>query len=110
MQLQMLLILEPTPPEPEPAETGLARRRDPATSKRAARGFNPKGLCMLVYSLLLQNPRGLSIDELTRLTGREKVSVSPRLAQLRRKGFVRDSARRQLNAKRHEVIIWEAVV
>lgn len=101
---QMLLLLDQTMPE-----TGAARKRDPDTAKAAARAMKPKGIAMHIVSLLERHTLGLTIDELTTMTGKEKVSVSPRLAQLARKGLVRDSGRRKFNGKKHNVIIWERV-
>lgn len=112
--LQMLLLLEQTPPvdtaDPPMPAVGAARSGDPDTSWAAARGMNPKGLAAHIVSLLRRHTLGLTIDELTTMTGKEKVSVSPRMAQLVRKGLVRDSGRRKLNGNKNEVIIWVAVL
>jgi hypothetical protein len=113
MELQLLLLLEQTPKDtadPPMPTAAAARSRNPDTSWAAARGMNPKGLATHIVSLLRRHTLGLTIDELTDMTGKEKVSVSPRLAQLARKGLVRDSGRRKLNGKKHEVIIWEAIL
>jgi hypothetical protein len=107
---QLLLLLEQTPVETKVPAHGAARSGDPDTSWAAARGMNPKGLATHIVSLLRRHAAGLTIDELTDMTGKEKVSVSPRLAQLARRGLVRDSGRRKLNGKKHEVIIWEAIL
>jgi hypothetical protein len=113
MELQLLLLLEQTPKDtadPPMPTAAAARSGDPDTSWAAARGMNPRGLATHIVSLLRRHTLGLTIDELTDMTGKEKVSVSPRLAQLARKGLVRDSGRRKLNANKNEVIIWVAIL
>ncbi len=60
---------------------GLARRRDPATSKQAAARVRPPGIGLRVLAELRQNGPGSSHDLAERL-GLSLVTVSPRLAPL----------------------------
>lgn len=68
--------------------TGLARNDDGDTAHAAASSFDGAALEGIVLNALKQYPAGLTVDALVEVTGLQKVTVSPRLAPLTRKGLV----------------------
>jgi predicted transcriptional regulator len=92
-----------TPPE------GVARRRDPATSKAAARDVRAGTLMDRVLSELRQSPAGLTTDEIARSTGISIVSVSPRMAQLVKRNLIKSTNTTRKTASGHEAIVWKAI-
>ena len=106
MTMQLLLLQEPP--------HGAARKSDPATSKKAARKFNPTSLNGQILDLLgrisIHNeglPSGLTIAELAQLSGRKEVSISPRMKGLVEERRIKDSGERRKNAgSRCEAIVW----
>lgn len=92
--------------QPPPA-IGRSRRQDPSTSKAAARVMNPTSLRALILDALRETG-GLTIEELTRWLVRKEVSISPRLRELERKGFVYRAGTR-LNGTGCHAIIWKVL-
>ena len=87
-----LFDLAPPPPEPE---RGKSRRSDPLTSVQAGASTNASRLETAVYSyLLLMFPADKNTKELALEMGLERVTVSPRMCQLARKGKVERTGRR----------------
>lgn len=79
-----------------------ARATDPATSHDAARSVDTSALEALVLDTLRDHPAGLTTKEMARVTGEDRVTLSPRLRPLARKGLVREAG------KRGRSIVWEA--
>ena len=86
---------------------GAARRADPETSKEAAQSVTATALESLVMRWLHKRPSGLTTHELAELTGLSLVSVSPRIAPLVRKGFVKDSGERRPGPSGRKSIVWK---
>lgn len=102
---RMKSLLGDTPYVPR----ALARNTDPDTSKDAAEAVTPivTDLEAAVLSALKNCQRGLTVDELTRATGLEKVTVSPRLRPLCSKGLVKEIGKRPGHSGRQQTI-WAA--
>lgn len=78
----------------------LARRRDPATSHRAARRINAGSVSARIVESLRAYGAGSSHDLAVRL-GLSLVTVSPRMRPLQRAGRVAES-----NVDEHGRIVW----
>lgn len=52
--------------------------------------------------------RGLTADELAAHLGMDRWSIQPRTSELKRKGLIRDSGLRRMNASRKMAIVWIA--
>lgn len=79
------------------------------TSVAAAEAIEPKlGRLqkMAEEAIRSAGERGLTADELAMRLGMDRWSVQPRTSELRRKGFIRDSGRRRLNATGKRAIVW----
>src|ERR1700690_4239361 len=99
MSHQLLLIQEPP--------HGAARKSDPATSKKAARKFNPTSLNGQILDMLDTYPLGLTIAELSQFIQRKEVSVSPRMKGLVEERRIRDSGERRKNpGSKCDAIVW----
>ena len=83
----------------------LARRSDPDTSHAAADRVSPKvaALELRVVGALRPLSAGLTVPEISDLTGIDKWSVSPRMKPLERKGLVR-----RLAERRGRATVWVA--
>ncbi|MGC2234280.1 MAG: hypothetical protein WBA09_22455 [Candidatus Acidiferrum sp.] len=90
-------------------ETGRARRRDPDTSKRAARSVDATPLQRMVLSLLNQHSAGLTTHQLAEFMDIDLVTVSPRIAPLVRRGLVCDSGQRRKGESGRMSIVWKVV-
>lgn len=75
----------------------LARSTDPGTSHIAAGECSAGSLEMLVLAALKKGPA--TMHDVALSTGVSLVSVSPRFAQLRRKGFLVDSGLRDTTSR-----------
>jgi hypothetical protein len=87
---------------------GSHRRADPDTSKKAARSVDVnhlQNMCLIA----LRTWGNLTTEEISVRLNVPPVSVSPRMAPLVRKGNVRDSGKRGVNASGRKAILWEAV-
>ena len=96
--------LFPTPPE------GGSRRRDPVTSKKAARDVRAGTLMDKCLTAIRESEFGLTIEELSIQTGLSIVSVSPRMKPLVKRGLIKDSGKRRKNSSGYEAIVWRAVL
>lgn len=76
----------------------------PDTSRAAAHRVRASALCELVLDALRKAPHGLTTRELAAVTGRDRVTISPRLRPLAHAGKVRDSGLR-----REGGIVWQLV-
>jgi DNA-binding transcriptional regulator GbsR (MarR family) len=85
----------------------LARNSDPETSHEAAASVNVTNLEAEVLAVLRANPLGLTVDELTKATGLEKVTVSPRMRPLCSKKLVKESGKAPGRSGRRQTI-WMA--
>lgn len=92
-----------TPPE------GVARRRDPATSKAAARTVRAGTLMDTVLRALRNSPGGLTTDEIARATGISIVSVSPRMAQLVKRNLIENAGQVRKTHSGYEAIVWRVI-
>jgi predicted ArsR family transcriptional regulator len=87
----------------------LSRSTDPDTSFTAARYVPCAALEQKVYeSLIDAGPAGSTIDELTAALGLQKVTLSPRLRPLCRRGLVVDSAERRRGMSGRLQTVWKA--
>ena len=91
--------------------TAYARRTDPDTSHEAARhveGCLPSLEQEVFRSITSSGDDGQTIAEVERKTGIPIQTCSPRLAPLRRKGFIYDSGERRLGNTNRKQIVWKA--
>jgi DNA-binding MarR family transcriptional regulator len=74
----------------QPRPRARARRTDPATSKIAAAKVTPKesSLRALVLGYLRTRPDGATSREIAEATGRDRVTISPRLAPMADEGLL----------------------
>lgn len=79
---------------PEQLAFALVRRSDPPTSRAAAERVNVSDLQALVLNVLRAHPAGLTSHEIAAATGRDLVSISPRMRPLVQKRQVREAGRR----------------
>jgi DNA-binding transcriptional ArsR family regulator len=93
----------------EMPEHGRARCADPDTSKAAAKSITANALEAIVLCALQRRPDGLTTHELADLTGLSLVSISPRMAPLRKKNLVRDSGERRLTSTGSKAIVWKII-
>ena len=84
--------------------TGGVRRTDPLTSHRAAQSINPDLLEGMVLKALEGGPA--NCDELCERLRMEWNTVSPRLAPLRRNGFI-EACGSKLGAKGRNQRLWK---
>ena len=88
-------------------EHGLARNSDPETSHEAARSVAISYLEGKVLGALNEADDGHTTEELSDLLGLPRVTVSPRMAPLVRKGLVYASAkRRRGNSGRNSIVFY----
>lgn len=91
-----------------PAE-GAARRRDPETSKKAARTVRVGSLMEKVLNAIRCAPAGMTIEEISVQLDMSIVSVSPRMAPLTRRQFIKSSGHTRKNSSGHEATVYVAV-
>jgi hypothetical protein len=87
---------------------GAARRRDPETSKAAARHVDTNQLEAIVLDALRSHPRGLTSHQIASLTGLSLVTVSPRMRPLVRKNLIVDSGEKRAGVGFAKSIVWRA--
>ena len=75
-------------------ELGAARHSDPVTSQLAAGSINATRLEWIVFAYLFETGRDLSAFEIALGLNRDRSWVSPRLPQLKRKGYVVKTGKR----------------
>lgn len=51
--------------------------------------------------------RNCTADEVAEILSRSVLSIRPRISELNRLGFIRDSLKRRRNASGHGAIVWE---
>lgn len=88
---------------------GAARRRDPDTSKLAARRVEAEEISVLVTYCLRQNGP-MTAEEVADKLGREVGSITPRLAPLERAGLVARTGERRPGASGATRIVWESLL
>jgi len=69
-------------------DNALARATDPATSHAAAAKIDVTATEAIVLAALRERPAGLTSHEIANATGRDLVSISPRMKPLTIKGKV----------------------
>jgi hypothetical protein len=85
------------------------RKTDPSTSRAASDSLCTAHLEGLVYDwLMAQGLDGGTSEEIGASLGLPRVTVSPRLAPLQRKGLVCATARRRLGTSGRSQIVWVA--
>lgn len=72
----------------KPPPAAYARATDPRTSHAAAASVNVPEKELAVLRCLAAMPSGGTVDEVTRRSGIDKVTVSPRFKPLLEKGFI----------------------
>jgi len=81
-----------------PAKTHV-RRKDPATSKLAAKSIDSKTLELRVYDVICKFPNGCISDDVVRMIPEHGVqTISPRYAKLIKKGFIEDTGEQRQGA------------
>ena len=87
-----------------------ARRTDPETSHEAAQAIEPHlgRLESIVLTAIRQAPDGMTIDELAAATGLDKVTVSPRMKPLVRKGLIQTDGTKRKGRTRASGLVWRA--
>lgn len=85
-----------------------ARRNDPATSKKAANEFRAGTLPAQIMALLRELGPLTEFEVAARIR-RDRVSVSPRFAQLRDQGLIRVNGTKINPATNKEAQIWEII-
>jgi hypothetical protein len=75
------------------------RRKDPITSKLAAKSIDSKTLEMRVYDVICKFPYGCISDDVVRMIPEHGVqTISPRFAKLIKKGFIEDTGKQRQGA------------
>lgn len=92
-------------PPPPPPPIGGARRTDPETSHEAARSVDVVTLEKLVLKALKVRP--MTTKELGVFLNLSHITVSPRIAPLRRRGLVRSTGEKR--GERAKSLVWEAI-
>ena len=88
------------------------RRKDPATAQAAWRSIVPKlpELERAVFAVIAGNgAQGATLDQVVEVTQLDKVSASPRLRPLARKGLIEDSGKRRNGTSGRPQIVWVVV-
>jgi DNA-binding transcriptional ArsR family regulator len=92
-------------------DIGAYRWTDPDTSEAAAWTVNATRLEGIVRDVIFQRgEKGATCSELVAATGLAWNTVSPRLAPLRQKKFIRDSGMRRMGPSRRMQIVWVSTV
>jgi DNA-binding MarR family transcriptional regulator len=89
------------------AEVAAARTADPSTSREAAATVHVADLEARVLRALRQS-FGMTTSELSSKLKLDRVTVSPRIAPLCRKGLVVDSGARRSGPSGRRQIVWRA--
>lgn len=92
--------------------TALHRSKDPSTSREAAAFIRARlpHLENITYTCLKRSKnRGKIVDELVDATGLEKVTVSPRLRPLVKKGLVFESKERRMGKSGRYQTVWKCI-
>lgn len=89
----------------EPMMHGAHRKDDPDTAKEAAK-LDVSHLEARVYELLRFKPS--TAEEIAFALNRSLQSITPRIAPLRRKGYIFDSGLRRNGASGRSRIVWAA--
>ena len=95
------LFTYPHRPGHRRTDTSMAVADDMAPSARTLRAK--------VLAVLNFRPGGMTADDCADLLGIDKLSIRPRVSELRELGQVRDSGRRSPNASGKMAIIWVLV-
>lgn len=88
---------------------GRSRRNDPQTAKAAAKSVTVADLEVKVLDALRRHYDGLTTHQLAEYLDASLVSISPRMAPLRKKGLVFDSGERRKGSSGVKSIVWKAV-
>jgi DNA-binding Lrp family transcriptional regulator len=86
--------------------SGLARNTDPDTSHEAAK-LNTSTLESRVLEAINANGP-MTTEEIAQATGIDLQSITPRIAPLRRRGYIFDSGLRRNGASGRSRIVWAA--
>jgi DNA-binding MarR family transcriptional regulator len=112
MALQPDLFADWSPPiPPSPLPRAFARASDPVTSHLAAADIAvrlPELEEEVLRAVKIAGAYGATLDEICAVTGLDKVTTSPRLKPLERKGLVRRNGTR-LGRARKQQTVWLAV-
>jgi predicted transcriptional regulator len=91
------------------SEPGAYRRRDIETAVDAAQSVNATYLENMVFDVVqATGEQGAILDDITRATGLDKVTISPRLRPLVRKGFVIETDRKRQGLSGRGQRVWKA--
>jgi hypothetical protein len=87
---------------------GLARHTDPQTSHEAAHAIDASRLELIILEEIKKAANGLTAEELgDRLPGIALNSITPRIAQMTRKGFIwAAGVRRARSGRNQRVLRW----
>lgn len=93
-----------------PRTTAYARRSDPETSEAAAESIRPTELeAEVLASLKSFGEKGATTHELQARMGLERVTVSPRMAPLVRKGYAIQTDKRRPGPSGRSCIVFQAL-
>ena len=98
-------------PPPSQKAPAYARATDPATSHVAAQAVEPRCAALeeaVLNALKATGGRGCTIDELVAVLRMDKVTLSPRLRPLCKKGFVEETLERRPGVSGRSQIVWKA--
>jgi hypothetical protein len=88
-------------------ERGAYRWNSPDTSIEAAHRVDVAGLLKDCLEAIAQSANGLTNDEIAIATRHPLNSISPRSAQLKRKGLIKDSGKRRPTRTGSKAIVWQ---
>lgn len=79
------------------------------TSSDAAESMVSKAqtLRTKVYNALKEKP--MTADQVSEVIGETVLSTRPRLSELRKKGLIEDSGKRELNESMKQAVVWRVV-
>ena len=89
-----------------------ARNTDPDTSQEAAdsvRGPIANAMEKKVLDAIRDNGGEAHADIIVDLSGQNWNTITPRIAPLRRKNFIKDSGKREVGRSGRKQIVWELI-
>lgn len=87
---------------------GAARKRDPETSKKAAREVRAGTLMAKVLGAIRASTVGMTIEEISTQCGLSVVSVSPRMKPLELRKLIQKSGKTRRNSSGYEATVYVA--
>jgi predicted ArsR family transcriptional regulator len=84
--------------------------KEPTTSREAAERIasTAANVRHLVMGCVINHPAGMTADEIAVYLGIDKLTVRPRLSELRAEGRIEPTGMRRKNASGHSAMTWRA--